>query len=65
MTLGAYQTVRAWVLTKNKKKMPNFKDLIPSSRPRAVVQGPEKSMALLEVLAARTGGKVRPRTDRG
>ena len=30
-TFVAYQTVRAWVMTRNKKRMPKFTDLLPKS----------------------------------
>lgn len=63
-TFIAYQTVRIWVLTKNKKKMPNFADMIP--RPNKATVGehnPVKAQAFLEVLAARMGGRVRPRSN--
>lgn len=63
LTYGAYQTIRVWVLTKNKKKMPRFADLIIKPNAAPSQMGPEKARAMLEVLAARAGGKVRSRAN--
>lgn len=60
-TLIAYQTVRVWVMTKNKKKMPKFSELIPSSKPVSLARGQDHARAALEILAARMGGTVRAR----
>ncbi len=57
LTFGAYQTVRCWVMTKNKKKMPEFAALLPSKGKAA--QGTNELDTALHMLAAQYGGRVR------
>jgi hypothetical protein len=61
VTLGAYQTVRIWVQTKNKKKMPDFASLLPTTKPGVTAQGMtrEQFASMMHTLAERTGTKVR------
>ena len=59
-TLIGYQAVNVYVRTMNKKKMPKFTDLIPS-KPSTGRRRPEQARAMLELIAARMGGRVRTR----
>lgn len=63
LTFQAFQTVRVWVLTKNKKKMPKFADLIRVAPPEIGSRSPDQVRAVMEVIAARMGGRVRKRSD--
>lgn len=55
-TLVAYQTVKCWVMTKNKGRMPTFKALLPSAREER--QSGKQMGSLLHVLAQQHGGKI-------
>lgn len=59
-TVQAFQTVRVWAHVKSKKRFPSLDSLL--GKGANVATGdmhPTKARAFLEVLAARTGGKVR------
>lgn len=59
-TAQAYQTVRIWAMTKSKKRMPKFDDVLHGGDQRIDARtSPAKARAMLEMLAAKTGGKVR------
>lgn len=67
-TIVAFQTIRVWVLTKNKKKMPEFKTLLPNARgPKGTSRQNHAQMeAMMHMMAERIGGKVRnPRLGKG
>lgn len=60
-TTQAYQTVRVWVMTKAKKRLPKFDEVLRGSSSRVDKNTtPAKAKALAQLFAARTGGKVRP-----
>jgi len=60
LTLAGYQAVRIWVMTQNKKKMPEFASLLPK-KPADRKQTKEKLKSVLHMLAAQYGGRVRTR----
>lgn len=69
-TLGAFQTVRVWALTKSKKgKMPDFKTLLPKAQPTGRSEGRQSHAqmeAMMHMLAARVGATVKnPRLKGG
>lgn len=61
----AYQTVRMWAITKSKKRMPKFADMIREAPLAIAEMSPARQRATLEVLAAQAGVKVtrRPKGD--
>lgn len=65
LTFQAFQTVRVWVLTKNKKKMPEFNALLGKSKAQSGGgsgrgrQSPEQLEAMMHMMAARFGTKVK------
>lgn len=60
-TLIGYQAVSVYVRTMNKKKMPKFSDLVPKAKMSNATRSPEQARAVLELIAARMGGRVRQR----
>jgi hypothetical protein len=60
-TAQAYQTVRIWAMTKSKKRLPRFADVLNGGGDHRIDAhtSPAKARAMLEMLAAKTGGKVR------
>lgn len=59
-TAQAYQTVRIWVMTKSRKRLPSFEAVLGKDANVATGDmNPTKARAFLEVLAARMGGQVR------
>jgi len=60
-TFQAYQTVRIWAITKSKRRMPPLKDMLGTASTNTLDANtsPERARAMLELMAARTGGKVR------
>lgn len=58
-TFTAYQTVRCWALTRSKKRMPSFAELMPKAgASKQVRQTGEQMASVLQVLAASSGGKL-------
>lgn len=60
--MQAYQTVRVWAITRSKKRMPKFSEVVGGdSNPNTLDRDthPAQARAWLEMLAARTGRKVR------
>ena len=55
VTFGAYQTVRVWVMTKSKKKMPKFETLLPSHD--GGVQTVQQMRTTMQMLAHQYGAK--------